>query len=68
MVVFAPMQSASVPITARQKPRDFRSEAIERRISHSLSATYMLAIEVKKGKFTNFEAYSEEILNAIAGI
>ena len=47
-----------------------QASAIERRISHSLSAAYMLALEVKRGNgsFRNFEAFSKEMLNAIAGI
>lgn len=47
-----------------------QSSAIERRLNRSLSATYLLALEVrfKEGKLSNFENLSEEIIKALGGI
>lgn len=47
-----------------------QASALERRISRSLAATYILAQEVRKnhGDFAHFEAYADEVLQAIGGI
>lgn len=44
--------------------------AIERRISNALSATNILALEIKqnKGYFFGFELYANEVINSIDGI
>lgn len=47
-----------------------QASALERRLSQSLAATYILAQEVKRsqGKITDFESYADEILASIGGI
>jgi len=47
-----------------------QASALERRLSRSLAATYILAEEVKRsqGEFPNFEPYAEGVLESIGGI
>ncbi|WP_233152805.1 bifunctional diguanylate cyclase/phosphodiesterase [Motiliproteus sp. MSK22-1] len=46
------------------------ASAIERRLSRSLSTTYILAQEIKRnnGIFENFESYAEEVISTIGGV
>jgi len=47
-----------------------QASALERRLSRSLAATYILAQEVKRsqGRFLDFEPYAEGVLGSIGGI
>ena len=47
-----------------------QASAIERRLSRSLSTTYILAQEIKRnnGIFNNFDSYAEEVIRTIGGV
>jgi len=47
-----------------------QASALERRLSRSLAATYILAQEVKRsqGEFQHFESYADGVLKSIGGI
>jgi len=47
-----------------------QASAIERRLSHSLSATYILAQEVKRsgGQFQGFDKFAHEVIRTIGGV
>ena len=47
-----------------------QASAIERRLAHSLSSTYILAQELKrnKGVFENFESYAADVIRSTEGV
>lgn len=47
-----------------------QASAIERRLAHSLSTTYMLAQEVRRsnGQFKDFESFAKEVMHTLDGV